>query len=823
MEENTKGGHFNTIIMIYDIKTIKSKISCVDIAKKYNLGVQKSGDRCRSPFHAGKNSSSMVVYDDFWHSFSDGMGGDQVDLVAELAYHGDKKMAIQELAQMVGLPMQDDPPEFIQAKQELCDKIGLWHRKMLPEHYEYLARRGITRETADALRIGFNGDRIIIPIYKTNSNSYPVSYVGRAYRADIKPKYKNAVDGYYKDPIIFGLDSIPRAKNKELLYVTEGIFDALSIYQEKYAVLCTLGTPKHGDAMSVLLHVAGMFKKTIFAFDNDAAGKEFTNTLSEEFLRHRLRFDVARIETPYKDVSDFYADGNKIESLKLYDGYTFCAKQLKDKDKFKKYIRNVARFLPKEDVNQIFSEVQHEETFPAKWLKDVSAQVYKAPSDKEVVEEICRSKMLRYVPNVGFYEWTGNIWKKRIEEAIQSYVSEILCGFATGTKISSVIKVLKSDPKVLATDILFDRNPLMNFANGTLELETGLFREPDPNDYCTIQQKYPYIPSATCPAWEKFIDQITAEDERRKEILQYIPGYILFSNCPHEAVFVLMGDGSNGKSRYTMMLEEIFGAENCTNITPRGLTENFERIHLINSLVNIAGEIKSDISGSEEIIKQIASGETLQACYKGKDMVRFNSRAKLIFAMNGQLRSKDTSDGLTRRLVVINFPAKFVDNPNPANHLEYQKDIYLIDKLLKELPGIFNWVYKGYKGLIRDGGFVETNEQREFIEEYREQTNPIVAFNEWLAENSPWASTLEEITTSQMYRVYVDWCQENGHLPLSNTKFHPEFRRVSKEYVYKKVSRRVNGQPRWVRFYISAKREQEEIDNLDKWKYQRAY
>ena len=53
-----------------DISQIKSRITCVDFAKKNNININKSGDRCVSPLRSGaKNKTSFVVYDDFFFDF----------------------------------------------------------------------------------------------------------------------------------------------------------------------------------------------------------------------------------------------------------------------------------------------------------------------------------------------------------------------------------------------------------------------------------------------------------------------------------------------------------------------------------------------------------------------------------------------------------------------------------------------------------------------------------------------------------------------------------------------------------------------------------
>jgi putative DNA primase/helicase len=250
-------------------------------------------------------------------------------------------------------------------------------------------------------------------------------------------------------------------------------------------------------------------------------------------------------------------------------------------------------------------------------------------------------------------------------------------------------------------------------------------------------------------------------------------------HCKFEKIFCLCGSGGNGKSKYLEMLRLLFGESNVTHITPRGLLDKFQRIGLKDSILNIAGEIKSDLRDTEEYIKLIASGEPISACYKSQDYVTFPSRAKLLFAMNGQLSSSDTSDGLTRRLIIVDFKTQFVDFPNPNNPYERLKNVNIMDELMQELQsgGIFNWVYEGYKLLDAVGYFTETNDQEELIREFKVASNPILQFYEdKITPHRP-----VEIKTKQLYADYQMWCVENGYLAKASNGFFREFKNVSKQ------------------------------------------
>lgn len=100
----------------------------------------------------------------------------------------------------------------------------------------------------------------------------------------------------------------------------------------------------------------------------------------------------------------------------------------------------------------------------------------------------------------------------------------------------------------------------------------------------------------------------------------------------------------------------------------------------------------------------------------------------------------------------------------------------LYDKLLAELPGIFNWAYQGYKDLLLFGGFTETDEHQALMKAFRQASNPIECFVDDLMDNPP-----DSILRADVYTQYRIWCDDNGHRPLSSTKFYSEFTRCTKK------------------------------------------
>ena len=793
---------------MYDIEAIKSRMTCIDFAQRIGLSVRKDGDRCKSPLRTNaKNKSSFSVRKDYWHDFGSGESGDVIDLSALVNHNGDRGLAIQELARITGVFSEEDYSDWQQRTQRRVSLIQGWHEDLRPQDREYLHNRRITDETIDRLRIGYTGQgadvvikgekvsgfasrRIVVPAYK---NGYVVSWVARAAYPDQMPKYlKPPIDDMTEyEP--WGLHTLDRKSDD--LYIAEGCFDALSIDQSGYPVLATMGGHFGKDTLKTVLAIAKDYKRVVLTFDNDDAGRKFTRDFGDILFSRKIPFAVAEIPHKYKDIADNYADGNEIASLEMQEGIAYLANSIKNKEEFKAFAYKAARIMDRAELAELFSTVGKYEHFSPVWLKEIQASCFKAPPEPVVVREILKAHKLLYVANVGFYEYVPQgKWTLLNDEVIHGYISDTLGGFTAGGKLEPIKKLMR--PEVLTTQE-FDRKPVVNFINGTLELDTGNFREHSRDDYCSMQLPYPYLPDAKAPRWETFMEEITAQDAKRQENLQFIAGYTLFNDCRHEKIFVLTGEGSNGKTIFTKVLEQLYGDENVTHINPQGITEAFESIHLRSSLLNIAGEIKSDLSSTEEKLKQIASGESIQACYKGKDFIHFKPRAKLVFACNGQLRSSDTSDGLARRLVIIDFPCKFVEFPDADDPYQYAKDISLLDKLLVELPGIFNWTYQGYKDLLKFGSFTETDEHANLMKAFRQASNPVEVFIADLMDSPP-----QRVSRTDVYKDYRYWCEDNGHKPLSSTKFYSEFERCTRKvYMPYERSVRTDAGPRKERGY----------------------
>ncbi len=801
------------------IAYVKDKYNVLEYARDIlGFPVHKSGDRCVSFAPDSHNNTAMVIYNDSWYDFKQGIGGDVIDLCAYVKHNGDIGEAIKELAGDYGCD-----PEWKERALERDSQIEEWHRQLRESDWKYLYRRNIKKSTVDRLKIGYNEkeQRLIIPYWKNGHVAY---WVGRDRSgASEASKYKKAYLDGYNENIAWGLwtfdekhrvevrqrleknfdidppkidtqgmsfdmppvsktggsvsenegDSqkkiISLADRQKMLddigVVAEGAFDALSFEQEGFKVLSPISGYFNKEAKKQVINLLKTVKHVFVCFDNDKAGTRFTLDMCKTLFKHRINFVCGVLPPDIKDVSDYYAAGGDLFELvaNAVHGIITLAERITDKDEFKDFLFQAARFVDDTDLIELCENITN---FSAIWVKAVLKKALKMPPEKDIIDELLDQHSLKYVEGIGFYEYGHGVWIKRSDNMIGGYLSDILGIWGNGNKLSSLMKTLKAK---ITTEEIFNRKPIFNFRNGVLELETGVFREHRQGDSSSIQASYNYDPKAACFKWEKFIREIMMERELSIKLLQEMSGYILFSDCKLQKAFFLIGEGANGKSVFLNLIQAVFGKDNVSRVEMSSLVEAFQRIGLINSLVNISTETNSDVKGAESIFKQIVVGDPINGCHKSKDFVIFNPRCVMISACNEYIKSRDTTFGFLRRIIFIDFPRQF-EGENADLHLE--------ETLMQELPGIFNWIYEGYKRLKAQMKFTETPEQADIMEDFVVLTDQVADF---IQDSLLDADGI--IERSELYRKYLSWTKETMNKPQSRTRFIRNFRKVIKRFM----------------------------------------
>lgn len=768
-----------------DIELIKSRISCLDVLAQHGIQL-KEGGRCTSPLRAGaKNKTSFICYSGWFYDFGAGIGGDVVDLEAMLNQGGDKGAAIRALAKKAGVEDDTSSAGWMDYTKNLNNKIALWHKNLSPAFRKYCNDRGIKDETIDRLRIGQTQDgRLCIPYYK-GEDSYVAYYITRYMEGGACPesKYMKQKKDDFCEHIPWGMWTLNRSK--ELLVIAEGAFDVMSFEQEGYACLSAITGHFPSAQLPSVLRAAKTFDKVFLVYDNDIvsrAGEKFTVKMAKTLFTNGIPFIVGKVPPRYKDVSDYYQAGGSLQDLidDAMDGVTALCTMLPEQPEFEATIRKACRFMTKSDVAMLFTQIVRQGKWDPEWLKVLKQECSTAPSEDSIVMEVISKYQLKFHRSVGFVEYNGKYWERVTDETVMGYIGDALGVYRTGTKLTSILKVVKSE---VNSDELLDmnRHPVMNFINGTLELEPQiLFRDHRPDDYCTYCLQYTYDPEAKSEVWENYLATATDYDDKKIALLQEWAGYGMFTGCELHKALALIGEGRNGKSIFVNAIMDVYGRSNISTVSMTDLTKDFHSIDLKHSMWNIASETRSDVTGAEEKFKKVTVGETIRDSYKGKDVTEFAPRAKWILNCNNFMVSKtDQSDGWIERFCFCEFKLRFCDEPRLPNERKADRTLEGRLKDPYQLSAIFNWALEGYKVLKATMKFSEPDDQKVTKEDFIETTNPLVVFvKEFKIEECQDCS----ITNDDIYRNYAFWANECNHKPLAKTQFSKRLPKVMREY-----------------------------------------
>ena len=269
------------------------------LQKYHNVTSPKRFFHCLNPNHIDNNPSMMFTDKyNICKCFSCGASYDIYDLIGlDYDLHSFKEQLekVQELY-LGYVPVKKE------VKKEIDNKIydyTNYYNKCFKSRYEttYLEQRGITRELIDKYKIGYDEERklVVFPINKH-------CYFARSVVDNDKIKSRGSSDIWNKKYI---------KENNQLIYVTEGIIDALSleVIDPNVKVMSINGVGNINSLVYALKE--NNFNGTIgIAFDKDGAGKKATDELKKELAKINVNsFSTSMIAT--------FDDTSKVKDINM--------------------------------------------------------------------------------------------------------------------------------------------------------------------------------------------------------------------------------------------------------------------------------------------------------------------------------------------------------------------------------------------------------------------------------------------------------------------------------------------------------------------------
>ncbi len=347
--------------------------------------------------------------------------------------------------------------------------------------------------------------------------------------------------------------------------------------------------------------------------------------------------------------------------------------------------------------------------------------------------------------------------KQLVQHALEKHLHDITRG-----RVDAVADVLKTE--IFAPEHEWDRDrDAINFPNGELHW-TGEAWELRPHcreHYRTTQIPHVYDPNAECPRFVTFLAEVFQGDLDGKEkatLIVELLGYTLVSHALLEKFVLLIGSGANGKSVLLDVIRVMVGTDNVAAVQPSQFGNRFQRAHLHLKLANLVTEIAEGAEIADAELKAITSGELTTAEHKFQPPFDFRPFCTCWFGTNHLPHTRDFSDALFRRAILIQFNRVFKEGKDADPHLK--------DKLATEMPGIINLALQAFGEVLKRNKFTEPESCMAAKLEWRKEADQVAQFAEDMCNITPGA----EIASSELYQAYTQWAGDVGIVHKLNRK-----------------------------------------------------
>ncbi|MBD3248482.1 hypothetical protein GF336_00365 [Candidatus Woesearchaeota archaeon] len=379
------------------------------------------------------------------------------------------------------------------------------------------------------------------------------------------------------------------------------------------------------------------------------------------------------------------------------------------------------------------------------------------------MEEVLKKVPLYYDDNKLWYRWNFEDFKWELVDE-----TDILISIDEETDIanisqrminSQIITALKmASRKKRPRDL---RNTQVQIKSKIVDVASGEEMDASPDYFCFNPIEWEVGESEETPT----IDSLMVEwvgKENTKKMYQWIAYQMLPEYIIHR-VFILIGNGSNGKSTFIDLLRRFIGDNNYSaGDYETVFGRRFGTSILYKKLSVLMPESDFGKISNTATFKSATGGDAIPVEFKNKGVFNYKNYAKVTISANSLPPTLDKTDSFYRRVNIVDFPNQFKEKYDVLGSIPDYEFNNLACKCLRLL-----------KELIKEGIFDKEKDIDKKREKYEKLSNPLSVFIEdELDENSDHYISKREFNTKANR-----WLRDHSHRSLTNkeiTKFMKE-------------------------------------------------
>jgi P4 family phage/plasmid primase-like protien len=356
-------------------------------------------------------------------------------------------------------------------------------------------------------------------------------------------------------------------------------------------------------------------------------------------------------------------------------------------------------------------------------------------------------------------------WKRNHEDPKAKRLMKHVEYSSKDSNLRAMIRQATSEPGMTKRLCEFDADPLLlGVRNGVLDLNKGTLLPVSPEVLVSKRCNVAYDPSATCPQFHKYLDEVQPVVEIR-DFLQRFAGYCLTGEVGEKKFLLLTGTGDNGKTVFVELLNWLLGGYARKIETEMLMTHQRNPQSPSADIVALKGlrfvyanETEEGQRLASARVKDMTGGDTLTGRVPyGTAPITFSPTHKLVIVGNYKPDISDNSSGMWSRVGLVPFDEVITQE---------KRDRHLLSKLKAEGSGILSWMLHGYASWRKQGLLIPKKIDAA-TQAYRDDQDII---GEWKSEHCKVGPGLM-CKKTEAYQAYRSWAQKSGHGVLSQKRF----------------------------------------------------
>lgn len=336
-----------------------------------------------------------------------------------------------------------------------------------------------------------------------------------------------------------------------------------------------------------------------------------------------------------------------------------------------------------------------------------------------------------------FWKYNGGFWEVMDDAQIIAKISENYGHLPAAKKHGDMRGVLALLASIVPQELSSMQGEVrrVNFANGVLIMDRNGTKQLRPHDASygmTYVMPFRYLAEdgekinlqKLAPRFTAFLEQSWGQDpdySMKVKALQEMMAVTLFGQgSAYQRAFLLHGAPSSGKSQLLKIVSSLVPDEAKSAVNPADWSSRFAPSMMYKKLLNIAGELSGRRQIDGQRFKDIVDGSEIMGEYKFKDAFRFCITCTHWFASNHFPRTEDSSEGFTRRWLVLDFR-----HPVPVG----KRVVGLGDEIVaQEREIIAAWAVEGMQRLLTQTDYTLPTSHLVILDEMANMNNVVRAF-----------------------------------------------------------------------------------------------